>query len=60
MDQGRAPRTVKGRVFLDTNVTVYLFDADAPAKQQQARELFSRQAYQGRLMTSTQVFRSFM
>ena len=59
MDQGRAPRTVKGRVFLDTNVTVYLFDADAPAKQQQARELFSRQAYRGRLMTSTQVLQEF-
>lgn len=29
------------RVFVDTNVFVYLFDAEEPAKQQRAREVVS-------------------
>ena len=29
------------RVFVDTNVLVYLFDAEDPAKQQRAREVVS-------------------
>lgn len=27
------------KIFFDTNVLVYMFDADAPAKQARAREL---------------------
>ncbi|MBI3328032.1 MAG: PIN domain-containing protein [Nitrospinae bacterium] len=46
-------------MFLDTNVVVYLFDTDAPSKQQRVREIFSDRAYQGRLITSTQVLQEF-
>jgi predicted nucleic acid-binding protein len=42
--------------FLDTNVLVYLFDADEPVKQARARELF-RQDSEIRL--STQVLQEF-
>lgn len=59
MDQRRAPRTVTGRVFLDTNIAVYLFDTDAPSKQQRAQEIFSDRDYRGRLMISTQVLQEF-
>jgi len=31
-------------VFLDTNVLVYMFDADAQGKQAQARQLFGKMA----------------
>lgn len=41
--------------FLDTNVLVYLFDADAPAKQAIARELVAA----GRLVLSSQVLSEF-
>jgi predicted nucleic acid-binding protein len=43
------------RVFVDTNVFVYLFDADAPDKQQRARTVVSRLAAERRLTLSTQV-----
>jgi predicted nucleic acid-binding protein len=59
VDQRRTPRTVRGRVFLDTNIAVYLFDTDAPSKQQRVREIFSDRAYQGQLITSTQVLQEF-
>ena len=42
-------------VFFDTNVLVYLFDADAPQKQAIARERFERHVREGRLCLSTQV-----
>ena len=48
---------MNGRTFVDTNVLVYLFDADAPAKQQRARELVSAEA--SRLVLSTQVLAEF-
>ena len=32
---------MKERVFLDTNVLVYLFDADDPAKQRRVQDLLS-------------------
>jgi predicted nucleic acid-binding protein len=41
--------------FVDTNVLVYLFDADAPAKQAIARELLRA----GRLVLSSQVLSEF-
>jgi predicted nucleic acid-binding protein len=41
--------------FFDTNVLVYLFDADAPDKQAHARELFDRHVRDGSLFLSTQV-----
>lgn len=43
------------RAFFDTNVLVYLFDADAPQKQQIARTLLEREANAGRATLSTQV-----
>jgi len=48
---------MSGRVFVDTNVLVYLFDDDAPAKQQRARELVAAEA--PRLVLSTQVLAEF-
>lgn len=42
-------------VFFDTNVLVYLFDNDAPAKRELARALFQRHVQQGSLLISTQV-----
>lgn len=41
--------------FIDTNVLVYLFDNDAPAKQAVARELLGA----GRFVLSTQVLSEF-
>jgi len=43
------------RVFLDTNVLVYLFDEDSPAKQARAREVFAAHARSGGIVTSPQV-----
>jgi predicted nucleic acid-binding protein len=43
------------RAFVDTNVLVYLFDADAPAKQQRARELVADLARSGAFVVSAQV-----
>jgi predicted nucleic acid-binding protein len=42
-------------VFFDTNVLVYLFDADAREKQVLAREIFDRHVREGSLRLSTQV-----
>ena len=41
--------------FIDTNVLVYLFDNNAPAKQAVARELLGA----GRFVLSTQVLSEF-
>lgn len=46
-------------VFIDTNVLVYLFDADAPEKQAKARELYAELALTGRALLSTQVLQEF-
>jgi len=43
------------RVFVDTNVLVYLFDADAPPKQQRARELVGELTEARSLVLSSQV-----
>ncbi len=45
------------KVFVDTNVFVYLFDRDAPDKQRRARTLVEEQ--QHRLVLSTQVLQEF-
>jgi predicted nucleic acid-binding protein len=42
-------------VFFDTNILVYLFDNDAPAKRERARALFQRHTQEGSLLISTQV-----
>jgi len=46
-------------VFLDTNVLVYMFDADAAEKQAQAQQLFNELAHQNRILISTQVLQEF-
>jgi predicted nucleic acid-binding protein len=43
------------RTFFDTNVLVYLFDADSPAKQDRARQVFGEQTRSGRIVLSAQV-----
>jgi predicted nucleic acid-binding protein len=50
---------MKDRVFLDTNILVYLFDADAPTKQLQVRAILANPALRGRLILSTQVLQEF-
>ena len=50
---------MKDRVFVDTNVLVYLFDADAPEKQARAREVFERDSAHCYLVLSTQVLQEF-
>lgn len=47
------------RVFFDTNVLVYLFDAAAPVKRATARRLFSEHSATGALTLSTQVLQEF-
>ena len=47
------------RYFLDTNVLVYLFDADAPTKQACVREYLIRHPAPGQLILSTQVLQEF-
>ncbi len=47
------------RTFFDTNVLVYLYDADAPEKQARAREVFESEATAGRALLSTQVLQEF-
>lgn len=47
------------RTFLDTNVVVYLYDADAPTKQAQARRLLEADGGRGGLVVSTQVLQEF-
>ncbi len=46
--------------FLDTNVLVYLFDPDAPAKQAVARRLFEEAVDSRRGTISTQVVQEFI
>lgn len=45
--------------FIDTNVLVYLFDADAPQKKERALERFSALALSGEILLSTQVLQEF-
>ena len=48
---------MSGKSFVDTNMFVYLFDADAPAKQQRCRDLVKAEA--SRIVISTQVLTEF-
>lgn len=50
---------MKGHIFLDTNVLVYLFDSDDPAKQRQVQELLSSRELRARVILSTQVLQEF-
>lgn len=59
MESGRAPRAIEMRSFFDTNVLVYLFDADAPDKQARAREILKQETAEGRALVSTQVLQEF-
>jgi predicted nucleic acid-binding protein len=49
--------SAKGKVFIDTNVLVYLFDRDAPEKQRRARAVIERE--QANLTLSPQVLQEF-
>jgi predicted nucleic acid-binding protein len=48
---------MSGRVFVDTNVLVYLYDTDAPVKQRIGRALIERE--QQELTVSPQVLQEF-
>ena len=50
---------MKGHIFLDTHVLVYLFDADDPAKQRRVQELLSSRELRARVILSTQVLQEF-
>jgi predicted nucleic acid-binding protein len=47
------------RTFFDTNVLVYLFDADSPEKQVRAREALRERLESGAVVVSTQVLQEF-
>lgn len=47
------------RVFFDTNVLVYLFDADNETKKDMACSRFEAEASAGRALMSTQVLQEF-
>ena len=48
------------RYFLDTNILVYSFDGNSPAKQEVARELISVGLTSGKAIISYQVVQEFM
>ena len=50
---------MSGNVFVDTNVFVYLFDADDPTRQDIARSLIDRLAKEATIVVSTQVLQEF-
>jgi len=47
------------KVFFDTNILVYLFDAGTPARQRQARSLLDKHTRAGETLLSTQVLQEF-
>lgn len=47
------------KTFVDTNVLVYLFDLDAPAKRERARQILQQEARAGAVVLSTQVLQEF-
>lgn len=47
------------RVFFDTNILVYLFDADDEVKKELASARFEAEASAGRVVLSTQVLQEF-
>ena len=50
---------MSGRFFLDTNVFVYTFDAQAPAKKRKALQLIQRASDSGEGIVSYQVVQEF-
>jgi predicted nucleic acid-binding protein len=50
---------MSGSTFLDSNILVYAFDRDAPAKQEVALSLLEGLGAAGRLVLSTQVLQEF-
>jgi predicted nucleic acid-binding protein len=58
-ESGRETSSMRDKAFLDTNVLVYLYDADAPDKQARAREILERGSAQTDLILSTQVLQEF-
>lgn len=50
---------MSARQFVDTNVLVYRFDHDEPAKRDRAREILDAAGGSGRLVLSTQVLQEF-
>jgi len=50
---------MSGRAFFDSNIFVYLFDEDSPAKQTRAQELFDGHARSGQIALSPQVLQEF-
>lgn len=47
------------RSFFGADVLVYLFDADAPGKQERMRKLLREEAGEGRVVISTRVLEEF-
>jgi predicted nucleic acid-binding protein len=47
------------RVFLDTNILLYLFDTDSPEKQLRARALIEQYGFAEEAFISTQVVQEF-
>ena len=47
------------RIFIDTNVLVYLFDADSAEKQNRSREIIADEDIRSRIVISTQVLQEF-
>jgi predicted nucleic acid-binding protein len=50
---------MSARIFLDSNVLVYLFDGDAPDKQARARSVLDELSQDSALVVSTQVLQEF-
>lgn len=50
---------MSGRVFIDTNVLVYRFDNDEPAKQSRARDILDTEGPRGTMVISTQILQEF-
>ncbi len=47
------------KVFLDTNVLVYLYDQDAPQKQRKAKAVLERGSASANFVISTQILQEF-
>jgi predicted nucleic acid-binding protein len=56
---GHATSSINGKTSLDTNVLVYLFDSDSPAKKARAAEILGTEGPQGDAVLSTQVLEEF-
>jgi predicted nucleic acid-binding protein len=56
---GLATSFMSDRVFVDSNVFVYLFDADSPDKQLKSRNLLEELSQESILVVSTQVIQEF-